>query len=114
MARIEMTRRAAADPAGVALLLSGPGGRELWPGPAVSFCAPVRSGLGFTVELAADVGGGTVHGHVGITPASDGPGESQLRLVLRTQGPAGEELRGWSDAFLADLAETAYARSSAA
>ena len=109
MARIEMTRRAAADPAGVALLLSGPGGRELWPGPAVSFCAPVRSGLGFTVELAADVGGGTVHGHVGITPASDGPGESQLRLVLRTQGPAGEELRGWSDAFLADLAETSAA-----
>jgi hypothetical protein len=119
MARIELLRHAEADPAGVALLLSGPVGRELWPGATARFGAPVRSGVGFVVEVsaevdAADEGGLMALGHVGITPGDSGPGASDLRLVLRAPGPATARLATDADRFLEALADAAQERSSAA
>ena len=52
MAQIEVVRQVAADPASLALLLSGPTGRELLDGAPFELGAPQRSGLGFRVDLA--------------------------------------------------------------
>ena len=114
MARIELQRHAEADPAGVALLLSGPVGRDLWPGVAVQFGAPARSGMGFVVDVAAEDDGLTARGHVGIIPADSGPGGSELRLVLRAQGSPTARLTSDADRFLEALVDAAQQRSSAA
>jgi len=119
MARIELNRHAEADPAGVALLLSGPVGRELWPGAAARFGAPVRSGVGFVVEVSAQAGadgeaGLMAQGHVGISPGDTGSGASELRLVLRAPGSPTARLTADADRFLEALADAAQERSSAA
>ena len=112
MARIELNRHAEADPAGVALLLSGPVGRDLWPGAAARFGAPVRSGVGFVVEVSAEDAGRLALGHVGITPRDTGA--SDLRLVLRAPGTPTARLASDAEHFLEALADAAQQRSSAA
>jgi hypothetical protein len=112
MTRIELHRHAEADPAGVALLLSGPVGRELWPGAAARFGAPVRSGVGFVVEVSTEDDGLTAQGHVGISPADTGA--TELKLVLRASGRPTARLTSDADRFLEALADAAQERSSAA
>ena len=114
MARIELNRHAEADPAGVALLLSGPDGRDLWPGAAVRFGAPVRSGVGFVVEVSAEDDGRMAQGHVGISPGGSGPRASELRLVLRAPGTPTAQLTSAAGDFLEALVDAAQERSSAA
>ena len=114
MARIELHRHADADPAGVALLLSGPVGRDLWPGAAVRFGPPVRSGVGFVVDVSADDDGRLAQGHVGIAPDGSGPCASELRLVLRAPGTPTAQLTAAANDFLEALVDAAQERSSAA
>jgi hypothetical protein len=114
MARIELHRQAVADPAGVALLLSGPVGRDLWPGVVVRFGPPVRSGFGFVVDVSAEDDGRLAQGHVGITPGGTGPRASEVRLVLRAAGPPTAQLTAAAGAFLDALVDAAQERSSAA
>jgi hypothetical protein len=114
MARIELNRQAVADPAGVALLLSGPVGRDLWPGVAVRFGPPVRSGFGFVVEVSAEDDGTLAQGRVGITPGGAGPRTSEVRLVLRSTGAPTAELTAAAGSFLDALVDAAQERSSAA
>ena len=113
MARMEMHRQAHADPAGVALLLSGPLATELWPG--ARFQPPLRSGLGFVVELTVDdLEGQLASGHVGIVRTAGEPGATDLRLVLVARAGQVALLRPEAEAFLDGLAAAAQARSSAA
>lgn len=112
MARIEVVRQVAADPSSLALLLSGPTGRELWEGDSLVLGAPERSGLGFRVDVAATAPA-NARGRILIAAGSDGPIASEVRLTLSAVGnvPA---MRRAADQFLDALASAAQARSSAA
>jgi hypothetical protein len=112
MARIEVVRNIEADPSSVALLLSGPTGRELWDGDSLTLGAPERSGLGFRVDLATTAPA-NARGRILIAAGSDGPIASEVQLTLSAVGdlPA---MRRVADEFLDALAAAAQARSSAA
>src|SRR4051794_32296226 len=71
MARIEVARHVAADPSSLALLLSGPGGRDLWCDDALVLGAPQRSGLGFRVDLATRLPA-NARGRILISAGTDG------------------------------------------
>lgn len=111
MARIEISQHVEADPASVALLLSGPTGRDLWPQTLI-LAPPQRSGVGFRVDFS--VGDGQGRGRILITAGSGGPIASDVRLTLSTSGPVAVPLRREAEQFLAGLAAAAQARSSAA
>ncbi|MDQ1704501.1 MAG: hypothetical protein QOF18_867 [Frankiaceae bacterium] len=113
MSRIEVVRHVAADPAGVALLLSGPAGRDLWPDEEAHFGPPMRSGVGFAVDLTVDEAGRHARGRVDITAAAAGPGATDLRLVLSSNTGL-SRLSLDARRFLSRLADAAQARSSAA
>jgi hypothetical protein len=111
--RIDLVRYIAADPSGLALLLSGPTGRDLWPVGDIVFGAPQRSGVGFRVDLQlADVP--LARGRVLITAGHEGPVGSEVRLTISATGPDAAALRGAAEEFLAGLAAAGQARSSAA
>jgi len=112
MARIEVVRHVAADPSSLALLLSGPTGRELWDGDSLLLGAPQRSGLGFRVDLATTAPA-KAHGRILIAAGSDGPIASEVQLTLSAVGDV-PAIRRVADEFLDALAAAAQARSSAA
>ena len=119
MPRMEFVRQVAADPAGVVLLLSGPAASDLWPDGGVQFGAPGRSGVGFAVDLcAADLCAGEgerpARGRVNVAPDGDGPGTTEVRLVLTAGAVSLGQLVPAANAFLDRLADLAHARSSAA
>jgi hypothetical protein len=112
MARIEVVRHVAADPSSLALLLSGPTGRELWVDGLLALSAPTRSGLGFRVDVAATAPA-NARGRILIAPGADGPISSEVTLTFSVVG----EVPGMRHAvarFLDALAAAAQARSSAA
>jgi hypothetical protein len=113
VARIEITRRAAADPASVALLLAEPAS-EREPERGVVAAAPRRSGVGFTsrVEIR-DVSGRTVNGEVIVEPSVDAGCELRLRLWAADDDVQRDVERAGS-AFLRELAARARSRSYAA
>jgi hypothetical protein len=114
MARIEIVRNVAADPAGVALLLSGPAATELWPRTGAEFGAPTRTGVGFAVDVHVEALTGRAEGRLHMVP---GPGDrtaTELRLVLSAEPPTTDRLRADAHSFVAALAATAQERSSAA
>ena len=112
MARIEVVRHVAADPSSLALLLSGPTGRELWEDDNLMLGAPERSGLGFRVDVATS-SPANARGRILIAAGADGPIASDVQLTLSAVGnvPA---IRRAADDFLDALAAAAQARSSAA
>ena len=112
MARIDISRHVEADPASVALLLSGPSGRELWPDAELVLAPPQRSGVGFRVDFS--VGDGCGRGRILIAAGSDGPIASDVRLTLSTADSLALSLRRASDEFVDGLVAAAQARSSAA
>lgn len=112
MARIDLSRHVEADPASVALLLSGPTGRDLWPDAELVLAPPRRSGVGFRVDFS--VGEGFGRGRILIAASSDGPVASDVRLTLSTADSLALQLRRAADEFVAGLADAAQARSSAA
>jgi hypothetical protein len=116
MNRAEVTRCVAADPASVALLMSGPAGVSMWPDAdddTVDLNPPMRSGVGFVVDLSVrDPVVGSVRARLSITPA-DGATATSLRLVA-TATPGSAELRNRAALFVDALARCAHARSSAA
>jgi len=132
MTQIEVERHVVADPASVALLLSGPAIRGLWPDgePAnratptlreqdtvvtVETGAPLRSGVGFAVALSVvDPVCGEVRGRLLIMPAGRSPGLTVMRLVLAAAGGRAALARAHGEAFLDSLAALAQSRSSAA
>ncbi|MBV9292508.1 MAG: hypothetical protein JO222_08655 [Frankiales bacterium] len=112
MARVDVVREIAADPAGVALLLAGPAARELWPAPAAQFGPPSRSGLGFALTVTVGGNGSAAHGTVTVR-AGETPGTCVVRFTVPDAAAAatvGEHARR----FLDGLAERARSRSSAA
>jgi hypothetical protein len=112
VARIDISRHVEADPASVALLLSGPTGRELWPDAELVLAAPQRSGVGFRVDFS--VGEGYGRGRILIAASSDGPIASDVRLTLSTADVLNLALRRACDQFVDSLAVAAQERSSAA
>ena len=112
MARIEVVRHVAADPSSLALLLSGPTGRELWDGDSLVLGAPRRSGLGFRVDIATTTPA-NARGRILIAAGADGPIASEVQLTLSAVGDV-PAMRRVADEFLDALAAAAQARSSAA
>ena len=112
MARIELVRHVAADPSSVALLLSGPTGRDLWDGEALMLAAPERSGLGFRVDLATTAPANS-RGRILISAGADGPVGSEVQLTLSAVGDV-PAMRRVAEQFLDALTAAAQARSSAA
>jgi hypothetical protein len=112
MARIEVVRHVAADPASLALLLSGPTGRELWVDDSLALSAPTRSGLGFRVDLAATAPA-NARGRILIAAGADGPISSEVTLTVSVVGDV-PAMRHAVARFLDALAAAAQARSSAA
>jgi len=113
MPHIEVTRRVAADPAGVALLLAEP---QPWVGPDQSWAieAPQRIADGFAAAIqVSDPIGRLAIGSVTVRPAV-GPG-CHIRLEVQTQSRAvARLLKKSAESFLDALAERAQARSFAA
>jgi hypothetical protein len=121
MTRAEVVRTVAADPAGIALLLSGPGAYGLWPGvddSTVRLRPPMRSGVGFVVDLAVDDPVlGAVRARLSIAPADAAYAATvatALRLVVTADGGGELAVRDRAAGFLDALARQAQARSSAA
>ena len=112
MARIEVVRHVAADPSSLALLLSGPTGRDLWDSDALVLAAPQRSGLGFHVDVAT-TSPANARGRILIAAGEDGPIASDVRLTLSVVGDVPAMRRAAED-FLDALSAAAQARSSAA
>lgn len=113
MARIEVVRTVAADPSGLALLLSGPTGRDLWPAGDVVFGAPQRSGVGFRVDLQL-AGPPLARGRVLISGGHEGPVGSEVRLTVSVPSADAGQLRCAVEHFLDALVAAGQARSSAA
>lgn len=127
MTQAQIVRTFAADPAGVALLLSGPVAETLWPGadpaagaegaPTVRLGPPMRSGVGFVVDLTiSDPELGPARGRLTLVPDT---GELPLmgttaRLVVTSSYGAGGRLRSRAEQFLDGLGSLAVARSTAA
>lgn len=130
MTQAHIVRTFAADPSGVALLLSGPIAHTLWPtaeaaeptdgaeGRAlVEVGPPMRAGVGFVVDLAVDDPElGAARGRLTLVPET---GElsvmaTNARLVLTSPYAAAGELRSRAEHFLEALGTLAVARSTAA
>jgi len=122
MTQAQIIREFPADPASAALLLAGPAAAALWPAgtdgdPVVSLGPPMRSGIGFVVDLTvADAEIGSVRGRLGLVP---GDGRSAVagtsaRLVLTGAHASAAALRERGGWFLDALSSLAVARSSAA
>ena len=112
MARIELARHVSADPSSLALLLSGPTGRELWGIDSLVLGAPQRSGLGFRVDLATTTPA-NARGRILIAAGADGPIASEVILTLSVVGDV-PAMRRAAEQFLDALTVAAQARSSAA
>jgi hypothetical protein len=101
--RIEITRHTAADPAGVALLLS-----------EASEVSPVRrSGVGFAADIDVDTAGHRTSGLLSVVPSVEAGCEVRLALRLADQA-ATESAEAWARTFLDSLARRAQGRASAA
>jgi hypothetical protein len=122
MTQAQVVHEFAADPASVALLLAGPAANALWPqGDAgaveVSVGPPMRSGVGFVVDLTVtEPGVGSVRGRLSLVPCRGqaSVGGTSARLVLSGVHAPVAVLRDRADGFLESLSEVAVARSSAA
>ena len=113
MARIDSVRHVAADPSSLALLLSGPTGRELWGGDDLTLAAPQRSGVRFRVDLAT-TDPVPARGRILISAGADGPVASEVRLCLNTVSRDVPALRRAAERFLDALVAVAQERSTAA
>jgi hypothetical protein len=113
MARLELSRHVAADPASVALLLAEPAS-ERDPESAVVASPPRRSGVGFAARLEiGDANGRPITGEVVVEPSTDAG--SQLRLtVWAPDDTADKSVERSATTFLRDLAVRARSRSLAA
>jgi hypothetical protein len=127
MTQAHIVRRFAADPAGVALLLSGPVADTLWPAasptggaeglPLVEVGPPMRAGVGFVVDLRVDDPAlGAARGRLTLVPetAELPVTATSARLVLTSLYGAADELRSRAEHFLEALGSMAVARSTAA
>jgi hypothetical protein len=114
--RIEVARQVAADPASVALLLSGPAARDAWPSDGdVRVGPPMRSGVGFVADMTVvDSTDRGVRGRYTIMPAEGTSGASDVRLVLTSTADDPRSLREVGEACVQRLSEWASSRSSAA
>jgi hypothetical protein len=128
MTQAQIVREFAADPASVALLMSGPATGVLWPEsgpeqradddvPTVQVGPPMRSGVGFVIDLTiADPDIGAARGRLALVPGDgDRPfAGTTARLTLTAAAASAHELHRRGAMFLAALGTLAVARSSAA
>ena len=114
MAHIDVARHVSADPSGVALLLSGPAARDVWPIGTVRFGPPQRSGIGFVVDVTAEEGEAALHGRVVVAAAGPEPRSTEVRRVAHTTGSDAVRLGAAVGEFLDGLVSVAQERSSAA
>jgi hypothetical protein len=122
MTQAQIVREFPADPASVALLLAGPAATALWPDggdeqPVVSLGPPMRSGIGFVVDLTvADPALGGLRGRLALLPCAAPPegGGTYARLLLTGARASAPALRRHGARFLDALSSLAVARSSAA
>ena len=113
VARIDLIRHVAADPASVALLLSGPTGRDLWPAGSLALAPPRRSGVGFRVDFTV-ADSTAARGRILVAASTDGPVASEVKLTLSTPDVSAFGLRRAAERFVEELAAAAQERSSAA
>jgi len=122
MTQAYVVREFPADPASVALLLAGPSAASLWPdvgedSTMVSVGPPMRSGVGFVVDLTVAEEVGNIRGRLSLVPYGGGPtpvGGTSARLVLTGTHASASTLRGYGGRFLDVLSSLAVARSTAA
>lgn len=141
MPEITLSRRVAAEPASLALLLAGPTAVELWPGARrvgdfgdrLTVAADLPGGEQSEVQLQAlpphrtptsfvirfeYSGAGIPRTSGTITLTSQGNGTSRVQMVLRWEGGIDrlirEDTESKAASFLATLTTTAEERSSAA
>jgi len=120
MTQAQIVREFPADPASVALLLAGPAAAGMWPDDAedeavVSLGPPMRSGVGFVVDLTVtEAALGNIRGRLALVPSGGAPTGTSARLVLTGARASAATLRGRGARFLDQLSSLAVARSSAA
>jgi hypothetical protein len=122
MTQAHVVREFPADPASVALLLAGPSAVSLWPdvaddGTMVSVGPPMRSGVGFVVDLTVAEAVGSIRGRLSLVPYGGGPtpvGGTSARLLLTGTQASASTLREYGGGFLDMLSSLAVARSTAA
>jgi hypothetical protein len=113
VARIEVSRHVAADPASVALLLAEPAS-ETEPDRGVVVATPRRNGVGFTAAIEViDAIGRVVTGDVTVEPATDAGCDVRLEVTAPDRGAARGVERA-AATFLDTLAARARSRSYAA
>jgi hypothetical protein len=111
--RIEVARTVAADPASVALLLSGSVDAPAWPGAAFVTGPPLRTGVGFVVDVAIR-STEFARGRLRVVAGADGPRSTQLSLTLDSTAAAVDDIRARGRQFLDGVADAAQDRSFAA
>jgi len=113
VARVEVRRHIAADPASVALLLAEPMGEDAGRD-GVTVALPRRGGVGFIASIEVeDIDGRVSHGTVSVKPSSD-PGTDLVVSVAAPEGPAARSVERAARLFLSRLAVRARSRSFAA
>jgi hypothetical protein len=115
--RLHATRRIDADPTSTALLLAGPGARELWPAATVAVEPPHRTPTGFVARFTwsgPDLP--RASGVLRLTPAPGGHGtpSTSADLTVVVPEPPDGAGSGVLDAFLQALAHAAQDRRQAA
>jgi hypothetical protein len=113
VARVEVTRHVAADPASVALILAEPAREKDAPRDVVVL-PPRRSGIGFTAAVeVVDAIGRAVSGQVTVEPATDAG--CDVRVFLNApDDSAARGVERSASTFLSELAARARSRSRAA
>jgi len=120
MTQAQIVREFPADPASVALLLAGPAAAGLWPDaadaePVVSLGPPMRSGVGFVVDITVtEAALGNIRGRLALVPSGGAPTATSARLLLTGARASAATLRQRGAWFLDELSSLAVARSSAA
>lgn len=120
MSRIDASRRPAADPASVALLLAGPAAVEAWPadgGRIVTANPPTRFGTGFglRLEIRADAAG-VAQARLTVMPSvhPDGRVRCELRITMSCDDALADDLKSEADSYLDTLVMLAECRATAA
>ena len=114
MTELTVARTIAADPASTALLLAGPGARELCPLPLdLRATPPVRTATAFETRFECRSGSRAV-GRGRVELRGEYPGRTRATLTMTYDPCDVGEPHDVAEGFLRNLATAAEARSSAA
>lgn len=119
MSRIDASRRPAADPASVALLLAGPAAVEAWPadrGRTLTTHPPTRFGAGYGLRLELRAGTTVLPARLTVMPSvhPDGRVRCELRITVSCDASLAADVATEAESYLDTLVMLAEARATAA